>query len=84
MAVDSLAVIISERITTILIGLHTDTPVPISLLKGFCSHNHLHREYLGKRVQHFLIDGKTCVRLSEFVTAREQRNTKTSYKTPKT
>lgn len=81
---DYIAEIIAERVVTILIALHTDSPVPISLLKGFCSHNHLHREYLGKRVQHFLIDGKTCVRISQFVQAREQRNKKSTYKSVET
>jgi hypothetical protein len=64
------------ELAAVMVALHSDTPVPISCLRAFCSHQHLHNEYLNQDVEHLLIDGKTCVRLSEFVKARELRNKK--------
>lgn len=63
-----------EAMAAIQIGVFLDTPIPISLLKSLCSHTQFHNVYFRAGVKHYKIDNKTCVRLSEFVKAREQRN----------
>lgn len=69
------------RISAILIGLQTDTPVPIHYLSGFCSHQQMHKVYFKNGLNHWLIDNKTCVRIREFMELREALATKRPPKT---
>ena len=63
----------AEPIIAVLIGLYTDTPVPISLLSGYCSHTTIREKYVPLGLRLHTVDQKTCVRLSEFVKVREVR-----------
>ncbi|MEX0323794.1 MAG: hypothetical protein AB3N63_16650 [Puniceicoccaceae bacterium] len=62
-----------DQIVAILVALQTDTPVQISYLKGFCSHTTLHEHDLGNGLAHYIVDQRTCVRISKFVKARGKR-----------
>ena len=64
---------LADQVTVILIALQTDTPVPISMLSGFCTHTTIREKYVPLGCKLMIVDQRTCVRLSDFIKARDAR-----------